>query len=141
MNGISHKQAIHWIHRRLDGLLDEKQRLLLDEHLNSCDRCRAYASEMNLLPARLQNEFHARWDEKPGPSPKFMEHIVANAKRIPMANRVSSGLKLFAGAAALVALGFIINLVVSQLRDASTAAIETQTVNNISPATARKPIG
>ncbi|HSL42606.1 MAG TPA: zf-HC2 domain-containing protein [Anaerolineales bacterium] len=124
MNGISHKQAIKWIYRRLDGLLTENQTLLLDQHLDSCDTCRAYAAEIDLLPAHLQSQFHARWDEQPGPSQNVIDYVTTKARRIPLTNRLSSGLKLMSGLATLVALAFLINLVVSQLRDTSSATVD-----------------
>jgi Tol biopolymer transport system component len=129
MNQISHKQAVKLIHRRLDGLLKQKQLSWLDEHLRSCDSCAAYAAEMDLLPAQLQNEFHARWDEKPGPSQKVMQHVTTKARNIPMKNRISAGVKLFAGAAALILLAFVINFFVSGLRDTFTTATGTEIVN------------
>jgi Tol biopolymer transport system component len=125
MNQITHKQALKWIDRRLDGLLTEKQLQLLVEHLHSCDTCRVYATEMGSLPAHLQNEFHARWDDNPGPSQNVMEQVTSKARRIPMANRLSAGIKFFAAAAALVALGFFISLVISQLQNITPATIET----------------
>lgn len=128
MNQISHRQAIQWIDRRLDGLLMTKQAVVLEGHLRSCDSCRAYAAEMDLLPARLQKEFHARWDKRRGPSPKIMQHITTKARSIPVANRISSASKLFAGAAALVLLGFTINFIVSELRNTFTAATGMETV-------------
>jgi len=124
MNGISHRQAIKLIDQRLDGLLKESQLLLLEEHLRSCDSCRAYAAQMDLLPARLQNEFHARWDERPGASQKIIEHVTTKARKFPMGKRISSGLKLVAGAAALVVAALFINLVLSQIQNVSTAASE-----------------
>lgn len=129
MNQVSHKQAIQWIHRRLDGLLTPKETLVLDEHLHSCDSCRAYAGEMDLLPADLQNEFHAHWDKQPGPSQKVMQNVTTNARKIPMTNRVSAGFRLLAGATALIALGITINFVASQLRSTSTTATGTETVS------------
>ncbi|HET9913583.1 MAG TPA: DPP IV N-terminal domain-containing protein [Anaerolineales bacterium] len=134
MNQISHKQAIKWIHRRLDGLLTKKQHSLLDEHLYSCDSCRAYAAEMDWLPAQLQNKFHARWDEKPGPSSKIMQQITEKARNIPMTNRISSGIKLSAGAVTLIVLAFAINFAVSQLRNSSVTATGTETVNTLQQA-------
>jgi len=132
MTEITHKQAIKWINRRLDGMLTEGQLFLLDEHLHSCDTCRAYAVEMDSVPARLQHEFRARWDPKPGPSPRVMQHVTTKARNIPMTNRISSGLKLLAGAAALLLLGFAINFVVSQLPGTSRTAAGTE-MANISP--------
>ena len=132
MSGISHKQAIQLIHRRLDGLLNEIQLLSLDEHLQSCDECRAYASEMDLLPMHLRHEFHTRWDKNPGPSQNVIEHVTTKARNIPMTNRFSSSVKLFAGAIAMLILGIAMNFVISQLHNTSPAAIETETVNNSS---------
>ena len=57
MNGLTHKQAIQFIHRRLDGMLKGDQSLLLDEHLDTCDACRTYAREMQALPAHSQQLF------------------------------------------------------------------------------------
>jgi TolB protein len=119
MNHITHKQALKWIDRRLDGLLAPGQIQLLDEHLLSCDSCRGYAAEMDLLPGRLHSEFHARWDDQSGPSQSIMEYVTSNARRIPMANRFSSGIRWAAGAAALIAMGVFINLVISRLQAAA----------------------
>jgi Tol biopolymer transport system component len=132
MNGISHKQATQWVHRRLDGLLNESQLLLLDEHLGSCDSCRAYAIDMERLSVHLQNELHHRWDDKSGPSQNVMEHVTAKARRIPMANRFSSIVKLLAGAVALIVLAVAINFVISQLQSNSPVTNTTETVDNSS---------
>ncbi|HSL46033.1 MAG TPA: zf-HC2 domain-containing protein, partial [Anaerolineales bacterium] len=121
MNGISHKQAVQWIHRRLDGLLLDNQALLLTEHLATCKTCRSYASEMDLLPVHLQSQFHARWDSKPGPTQNVVEHVMTKARRIPVTNRISSGVKLVTGASTLIMMAFLINFVISQLRDTSIA--------------------
>jgi Tol biopolymer transport system component len=134
MNGITHKQAINLIHRRLDGLLKESQVLLLEQHLRSCDSCRLYAAEMDLLPARLQNQFHMRWEDKPGPSQKVIDYVTAKARKIPMANRISSGAKLFAGVAVLVVVAFLVNFVISQLRSTSISGTETVPDSNGTPA-------
>src|SRR6185503_11852075 len=101
-SGISHPQAIQWIHRRLDGLLNESQLLSLEEHLRSCDKCSTYAAEMELLPLHLRHEFHTRWDKKPGPSQQVVEQVMTKTRNIPMTNRISSGVKLLAGAMALI---------------------------------------
>ncbi|MCI0554372.1 MAG: zf-HC2 domain-containing protein, partial [Anaerolineae bacterium] len=129
MKGISHKQAIKLIHLRLDGLLNESQSRSLNEHLDTCDSCRAYTAEMELLPVQLQNEFHVRWDQDPGPSHNVIEQVTTKARRIPMTNRISSGIKLLAGIAALVFLGFAINFLVLQMQSNSIDAIGTQSVS------------
>lgn len=117
MNGISHKQAIQLTHRRLDGMLKEKQGLLLEEHLASCASCRPYVSEMELLPDRLQREFHARWDEKEVPSQNMMARIQQQTRRVIMSNRVSFGLRAFAGFVALVVLGSSLNYIIKNLQN------------------------
>src|SRR5688572_677622 len=132
MNGISHKQATQWIHRRLDGLLNESQLLLLEEHLGSCDSCRAYAIDMDGLSAHVQNEFHRRWDTEMGPSLKIFEHVTAKARRIPMTNRIFAGVKLLAGAIAILALAVGINFVVSQLQSTSPVTNATETLDSSS---------
>jgi Tol biopolymer transport system component len=130
MSGISHPQAIQWIHRRLDGLLNESQLLSLEEHLRSCDKCSTYAAEMELLPLHLRHEFHTRWDKKPGPSQQVVEQVMTKTRNIPMTNRISSGVKLLAGAMALILLGVAINFVVSRLQSTSLVANATQPVGN-----------
>jgi Tol biopolymer transport system component len=132
MNGISHKQAIQLIHRRLDGLLNESQLLLLDEHLGACDSCRAYAIDMDGLSADVQNEFHRHWDTQLGPSQKVFEHVTTKASNIPMTNRISSGVKLLAGAMALLAVAVGINFVVSRLQSTSPVTNATEIVDSIS---------
>jgi Tol biopolymer transport system component len=116
MTGISHKQATRLIHARLDGLLSADQARLLDEHLDSCESCRAYAAEISRLPTSLQSEFHDRWDKQSGPTGRVFEHVTTKAQSIPMTNRISSGARLVAGLAALLALGFLINFVASRLQ-------------------------
>src|SRR5829696_9176291 len=104
MKRIPHTQAIKWIHRRLDGMLKESQRPILDEHLGSCDSCRAYSDEMELLSIRLNHEFRIRWDKTEGPSQNMIEQVTTHAKKIPMTNRFSSGMRLVVSAIALIAL-------------------------------------
>ena len=75
MTGISHKQAIKLIDLRLDGSLNERETLSLDEHLRSCDTCRTYSTEMDALPSRLQVEFHHRWDKNQSLSQNVIEQL------------------------------------------------------------------
>jgi Tol biopolymer transport system component len=126
MNGVSHNRAIQLIDRRIDGILDEDQSAWLDQHLQSCNSCHSYAADMAGLSARLQNEFHRRWDGKSAPSQQVMERLMDEAQRVPGHSRIAAGTKMFAGAAALVLLGFLINFVVSQLRGTSEAGIDTE---------------
>jgi Tol biopolymer transport system component len=130
MTGKSHKQAIKLIHRCLDGSLTVSQTLSLDEHLLSCDTCRAYSNEMDLLPIRLQNEFHLCWDKDLGPSQKVIEQVMKKARNIPMKNRISSGVRIFAGFTALIVLGFLVSFVVSKLQDSFMLTTATEPANN-----------
>ena len=126
MIGISHKQAIKLIVYRLDGSLNERQTLSLDEHLRSCDSCRTYSTEMDALPSRLQDGFHHRWDKDQGPSQKVIEQVLAKARKFPMRNRIFVSIKVIVGIAALLVLAFLVNFVVSQLRSNSTRFLETR---------------
>src|SRR5215216_1598895 len=132
MNGISHKQAIQFIDRRMDGMLNERQRFLLEEHLHSCDSCQAYATDMDGLAAHVQNEFHRHWDSQLGPSQNVFEHVTAQASRVTMRNRIATGAKLFASAVALIAIAVVINFVVSRLQNTSPVTNATETVDNAS---------
>ncbi len=127
----SHKQAIQLINRRMDGLLNDSQRLLVEEHLRSCNSCRDYANHMEGLSAHLQNEFHRRWDARSGPSQTVMEQVMTKSRNIPTTNRISSGVKLLAGAMALMLLGVTINFVVSRLQSTAPAANATEAVEAI----------
>ena len=130
MNGISHKQAIEFIHRRIDGLLNESQLLLLGEHLRSCDSCRAYATDIDGFSAYLQNEFHRRWDAQPGPSQNVFAYVTSRASRLPLMNRIAFGFRLLVGAVALIAIGIIINFMVSQVNTTRPGTKATETVNS-----------
>ena len=50
-----------------------------------------------------------------------------------MSNRITSGFKVFTGIVALLVLGFLVNLVVSQIRDHSIASSATQVNAPVSP--------
>ena len=123
MNGITHKQAIQWIDRRLDGLLNDRQIMTLDKHLRSCDSCSAYAADMDGLSVRVKNGLHRRWNDKSGPSQDVLEYVTAKASRIPLTNRLASGLKLTSGLITLIALAVFMSLMISQLQDASPATV------------------
>ncbi len=131
MSGITHNQAVKWIHRSQDGLLNEGQQSLLEEHLHSCVSCRPYAEEMERVSAHLQDEFHRRWDRSVGPSQYITEMIMSKARKIPVANRISSSVRVVAGAMALLLLAVAINLVVSRLQSPPpTATDATETIDN-----------
>jgi TolB protein len=130
MNGISHKQAIKWIHRRMDGLLNDRQLVELDEHLHSCDACRAYATNLDGFSTHLQNEFHRRWDTQLDPSQKVFEHVTARATKLRVTGRIISGAKLLAGAMTLIALAVVINFMMTQRPSTSPATPATEIVDS-----------
>jgi hypothetical protein len=86
---------------------------------------------MEGLSAHLRNEFHHRWDARSGPSRNVIEQVMTKTKNIPMTNRISSGVKLFAGAIALILLGVAINFVASRLQSTSTLTNATKTVETL----------
>ncbi|MGE5641928.1 MAG: hypothetical protein ACM3Y8_02860 [Byssovorax cruenta] len=129
MNTITHEGARDLIDRRLDERLKANQQTLLDDHLHSCETCRLYASEMDLVRTRLTQEFQARWDDDPGPSASLMDHITSRARRIPAANRFSSNVRFLSGAAALLLLALVVNFVVSKLQSTSASTNGTPTLS------------
>jgi Tol biopolymer transport system component len=129
MKDISHKQAVRLIHLHLDGLLNASQRRSLDEHLASCDSCRAYAAEMDVLTGRLQNEFQARWDRNTEPSHRVSEYVSTKARKIPVTTRISSALRLMASVSVVAVLLLGINFMISQMKSNSIDTIGTQSVS------------
>jgi Tol biopolymer transport system component len=111
----------------------EDQQSLLEDHLHSCESCRAYALEMAGFSAHLQNEFHRRWDQGVGPSQNVTDEVILKARKIPVTKRISSGVRVFAGALALVLLAVVINLVVSLLQIPSPTTTDATETMGISP--------
>jgi len=93
MNGITHKQAKRHMRADLDGLLNAHQRLDLHTHLRECDACRAESESLASLTARLQSEFHNRWDKQNGPSTNVMANVHSQTRRIMVMNRINTGLR------------------------------------------------
>jgi Tol biopolymer transport system component len=139
MNGITHKQAIKWIHRRMDGMLKGNEASQLDEHLASCESCRTFANEMGTLPVLLNEEFKDRWDINSGPSSQMAAQISAKARKFPIQRRFSSSMKLATGIAAIAVLAFAMNFIISQLQSAS---ITTTNIDNDTPSAHQgEPVG
>lgn len=128
MNGISHKQAIKWIHLRLDGLLKTDQAVLLEEHLETCEPCRAYSQEIGILPGYLNTRFKERWNAEMRLSSHMAQRVNDQARRIPMAKRFSSGAKLLSAVAALALFAIGMNFVISRLQSTSVAGTESTTL-------------
>jgi Tol biopolymer transport system component len=132
MNGITHKQAQHFMHAELDGLLTDIQRRDLDTHLRECKTCRAESESLNALSARLTHDFHERWDTQDGPSQYVNAKIQSQRRRIIMSKQIGIAAKTLAGMAALVILGLAANFVFGRLRETTTAADGTRTVSPVS---------
>lgn len=136
MKEITHRQARRYLRLDLDGLLGDNQRRDLEAHLDSCPACRAESESFSTLTSRLRSEFHGRWDAHDGPSQHVTANVRSQTRRIIMSNRVKWGLGALGGAAVLVVLGFVVNYVISQLRDHSVAASPTQATENFMPVVA-----
>ena len=112
----------------LDGLLNAHQRLDLQTHLRECDACRAESESLASLTARLQNEFHNRWDKQDGPSTNVMANVHSQTRRIMVSKRIDFAFNILGGAATLLILFFVITSVISQFQKKSTVANETRVV-------------
>jgi len=137
MNGITHKQAQKYLRLDLDGLLTDDQRLDLETHLSGCESCRVETQAFTTLTSRLQSGFRSRWDAQDGPSKNVMANVRSQTRRIIMSNRINFGIRALAGVAAVLLFGFLINLVVSQMRDNSIAAKVTVTPDTLMPVSAQ----
>lgn len=116
MTGITHKQARAYIHALADGLIQEQERALLNDHLKFCEECRSYAAQTNNLVSRLQSSFHHRWDPLPGPSLNLAQTVQGRASRMVMTDRMNLRLKIFAGFIALIVLGILFGSLIWQLK-------------------------
>lgn len=127
MNGITHKQAIQFIHLRLDGMLKADQAVFLDEHLEACESCRTYAQKLGTLPAYLNTQFKERWDTETNIPSHIVQRVNAQARKIPLAQRFSSGVKLLGAVATLALFGLAMNFVISRWQSTSAVANENTT--------------
>ena len=55
-----HKQAIRFIHTRLDGKLSQTDESWLNHHLQGCTICQAYAAEILKLDTGLRHHYLTR---------------------------------------------------------------------------------
>jgi hypothetical protein len=60
---LTHLQAQKLINLDTDGSLYDDQRNQLDQHLQGCAVCRAYADDLSQLEAKLQQSLQERWPE------------------------------------------------------------------------------
>ena len=60
---LTHLQARELIHLDVDDTLDEAQRMLLGQHLETCAECRAYAAQIAQLDTQLQHSLQGRWQQ------------------------------------------------------------------------------
>ena len=141
MNGITHKQAHNYIQALADNLIKQQEREVLNAHLDTCEECRAYASQIKNLESGLKYSFHHRWDPFGGPSEKLTQNIQSRVKRIFMSKRINLGLRIFTGFTTLLGLGIVFSLVIGQLKNRSAknptvgstaTALSTTTVLSLS---------
>lgn len=120
----------------LDGLLGDAQRRALETHLAGCEACRAESQSLSSLTARLQTEFHARWNAQDGPSEHVLANIQSQSRRIIMSNRINVVFRTLAGAAVFAIFIWGINYVVAQIRanaagEIRVTALPLQTESNL----------
>jgi Tol biopolymer transport system component len=116
MTGITHRQAHHFLLLATDGLLQDDQRGLLDEHLRECVSCLTESEKLNALETRLKKTFHARWDSQDGPSEKVIVNIRSQNRRIIISKRIKVGLRFLAGIVLLLILIIAFNAIFLKLR-------------------------
>ena len=132
MTGITHKQARRHMRADLDGLLTTAQSRDLAAHLDECEACRIESESLSSLTARLQSDFHSRWDTQHGPSTNVMANIKSQTRRIIMSKRIDFAFNILGGAATLLVLFFVVTSVISQFQKNSPAANGTQTNASVS---------
>lgn len=59
----NHLQAKSALHSSLDGSIDEVQLKKLEQHLEICAECRAYAEAMAGIEVQLKQSLQSRWPE------------------------------------------------------------------------------
>lgn len=143
MNGITHRQAKRYMRADLDELLDDAQRRALETHLAGCEACRAESQSLSSLTARLQTEFHARWDAQDGPSEHVLANIQSQSRRIIMSNRINVVFRTLVEAAVFAIFIWGINYVVAQIRanaagEIRVTALPLQTESNLIAFTAEQ---
>ncbi|MAT44081.1 MAG: hypothetical protein CL609_17235 [Anaerolineaceae bacterium] len=60
MNEISHKKAHRWIQKSSDGMLTDREEVLLANHLSGCDGCRSYQKELEDLQTSIKVSLQRR---------------------------------------------------------------------------------
>ncbi len=100
---IDHQKAKSYLFKEIDGILSPAERTQLDEHLASCDSCRAEQTALSAFDATLRSRLHAEWDSAPTP-PTAYPTLRAAYRRNQMKLTLRTGLLGFAALAALVTL-------------------------------------
>jgi hypothetical protein len=60
-NRYDHIQAQNALQSKLDGSMDDEQVKQLEQHLEGCAECRAYAAQMTEMDHRLKSSLQPRW--------------------------------------------------------------------------------
>src|SRR5215211_7473561 len=128
MTRITHKQAQRSMRAALDGLLTDAQSRNLTTHLDECDACRVESESLSSLTARLEANFHARWDTQHGPSTDVIANIHSQTRRISMSKRIDFAFNILGGATTVFVLFFVVTSVMSQFQKNTTDTNEAQNV-------------
>jgi len=77
MRTITHAQAIRYLYKATDHLLDEIEQAVLTHHLQTCTTCRVEAERLEVLETDLRQTFHERWDVVKAPSQPLVTSLPA----------------------------------------------------------------
>ncbi len=93
----NHFQAQNVLQSALDGSADDEQIKQLDQHLEECAECRAYANEITNLDNRLQHSLQNRWpqvrlneSELASTRAKILPKVRKNQMKVKFASTVRS---------------------------------------------------
>ena len=103
---ISYEDARRLMRAASDNLLNDSERQTLDEHLQSCENCRAQAAELQALNLRLNGVLKTRLESKHEPSANILARVQAQNRRNIAMNRIQFGFSTLAGVTALILVAF-----------------------------------
>jgi len=84
LDKLTHFQARKMLQTALDGSLEDDLAKQLEQHLDGCAECRAYADEMNIVDIRLMHSLQERW---PQPHTKETELASTLAEILPQVRK------------------------------------------------------
>ncbi|PKN92615.1 MAG: hypothetical protein CVU44_13210 [Chloroflexi bacterium HGW-Chloroflexi-6] len=117
---ITHEDAQRLMRAASDDLLNESERQMLDEHLQSCESCLAQAAELQALNLRLNDVLKARLESKHEPSANILARVQAQNRRNIAMNRIQFGFSTLAGAIVLILVAFAFVYAIPQFANPAT---------------------